>query len=72
MSSAESPFDNRLREEWENPFTGDTRTESFWDLLEAAHARVADAFRLFDAPDFDVECAHRVTHGFDFGGRPNA
>lgn len=66
----ESDFDNREHEVWENPFTGKTSQEGFWDLLararEAAEANIA----LFDCEDFDLSAARKITGELDFSGRP--
>lgn len=66
----ESVFDNRDRRAWENPFTGEVRTESFWDLYDKARSCACAAIPTFDRPGFNVEAARAITHDLDFSGRP--
>lgn len=69
-ASAESAFANKDHNEWTNPFTGDTSTESFWDLYEEALGRVFDAVGLFFSEGFDEEAAERLTGNLNFSGQP--
>ena len=69
-ASAESTFANQGHSEWTNPFTGETSTESFWDLYEEALGRVFDAVDVFFSDDFDEEAAERLTGNLNFSGEP--
>lgn len=69
-ASAKSTFANQGHSEWTNPFTGETSTESFWDLYEEALGRVFDAVDVFFLDDFDEEAAERLTGNLNFSGEP--
>ena len=69
-ASAKSTFANQGHSEWTNPFTGETSTESFWDLYEEALGRVFDAVDVFFSDDFDEEAAERLTGNLNFSGEP--
>ena len=69
-ASADSTFANKDHEPWENPFTGVTSTESFWDLYEEALDRVFDAEERFFAGDFDEQAAEQLTGNLNFSGVP--
>ena len=69
-ASADSDFANQDHRSWENPFTGETSTESFWDLYEDALERVFDAEALFFSQGFDAEGADEITGGLNFSGQP--
>lgn len=69
-AEATSAFDNREHHVWENPFTGEQTTESFWDLFEDAQSRVFDAIELFSSKDFGIEEARELTGGLNFSGCP--
>lgn len=58
-----SPFANHEHRPWVHPGTGETSTESFWDLYEEALGQVFDALAAFFAQDFDREAALALTHG---------
>lgn len=63
-----SPFDNREREPWTDPGTGEVRTESFWDLYEGALARAKELVpRFWTMSRRELEDA---TDGLDFNGAP--
>lgn len=66
----ESAFDNREHDTWENPFTGEMSTASFWDLFEEALEKAEANLAAFDADDFDEAAARRITGDKDFSGRP--
>ncbi len=66
----ESQFDNHDHKTWENPFTGETSQDSFWDLFERALDKAEQNISAFDRSDFDVEAARELTHELDFSGRP--
>ncbi len=70
VETAESAFDNRAREPWENPFTGAVRTAGFWDLYDEALHRAHDGALAFDQASFDAKAAHRLTGDLDFSGEP--
>ena len=63
-------FDNRTHEKWENPFTGEVSTASFWDLFEEALEKAEANLAAFDAEDFDEAAARRITDDKDFSGQP--
>lgn len=66
----ESAFDNRARDVWENPFTGETRTASFQDLYDEALEKAQASIASFDRDGFNLEAARAITHDLDFSGRP--
>ena len=55
---------------WEDPFTGEVRNESFWDLYQAAFDCARDTVQAFDAAQFDEEAAGRITGDVNFRGQP--
>lgn len=63
-----SAFDNHEHLGWRDPFTGETRTDSFADIYRASLARVPEALRAFFADGFDEAAAHRLTGGRNFTG----
>jgi len=65
-----SAFGNLDHKQWENPFTGEASTDSFWDLYEKAQGMVFDAEQLLFSPDFDLSAAERLTGGLNFSGEP--
>ena len=65
-----SQFDNRAHEAWENPFTGEVRTASFWDLFDEALEKAQDNLVAFDEDAFDLAAAQEITHELDFSGEP--
>ena len=65
-----SVFDNADHDSWTNPFTGDVRTTSFWDLFNHAQDVAKDAIAAFDAEGFGLAAAHKLTGDLDFSGRP--
>lgn len=69
-ASADSAFANQSHETWTNPFTGETSTESFWDLYEEALSRVFDAEELFFGDGFDEAAAEELTGNLNFSGMP--
>ena len=66
----ESAFDNRDRKPWENPFTGETSTASFWDLYNEALAKAYDNIHAFDRAGFNLEASRALTGNLDFSGAP--
>lgn len=69
-ASEHSDFANEEHAAWENPFTGEPSTESFWDLYEEALSRVFDAERAFFSPGFGELSAERLTGNLNFSGQP--
>ena len=65
-----SDFDNRLHQGWENPFTGEQRTDGFWDIFDAAQTRAARSIEAFFDESFNRAEAHAITGGVDFSGEP--
>lgn len=65
-----SDFDNRDRLVWENPFTHEKGTASFWDLYDAARARVLPTVAELLAPEFDLAAARELTADLNFEGKP--
>ena len=65
-----SDFDNRDRLVWENPFTHEKSTASFWDLYDAARARVLPTVAELLAPEFDLAAARKLTADLNFEGKP--
>ena len=64
-----SDFDNRVHDEWENPFTGERSRASFWDLWESARERALptiDALLLAD--DLDLPASRALTRDLNFEG----
>ena len=70
VALTESQFDNRAREAWENPFTGDMSTASFWDLFDEALGKAQDNLFAFDEDGFDLAAARAITNERDFSGEP--
>ena len=70
VALTESQFDNRARETWENPFTGDMSTASFWDLFGEALGKAQDNLFAFDEDGFDLAAARAITNERDFSGEP--
>jgi hypothetical protein len=65
-----SVFDNADHDSWTNPFTGDVRTTSFWDLFNHAQDVAKGAIAAFDAEGFGLTAAHKLAGDLDFSGRP--
>lgn len=64
-----SDFDNRERAAWENPFTGASSRESFWDLWDGARERVLPTIdALLRAEDVDIADASAITGDLNFEG----
>ena len=64
-----SDFDNRDHLGWENPFTHERSTKSFWDLFEDARSRVLPTVDELFSAHFDVAAARELTHDLNFEGR---
>ena len=71
-ASETSDFDNRDHRAWENPFTHEVSTASFWDLYDAAHARVLTTLDELLAPELDLEGARALTADLNFEGAPTS
>ncbi|MDO4428989.1 MAG: hypothetical protein Q4B91_05765 [Atopobiaceae bacterium] len=65
-----SDFDNRDHRPWENPFTHEKSTASFWDLYDAARARVLPTVDELFSPDFDLAASRELTADLNFEGNP--
>lgn len=63
-------FDNRDRAPWADPFTGEVRTESFWDIYHAACEEAGERIGTFLGSGFDLEAARRMTGELNFSGEP--
>lgn len=66
----ESKFANHEHRVWENPFTGDMSTDSFWDIYHKALAVAKDNIAAFLDPAFDLDAATKLTGNLDFSGEP--
>ena len=67
--SSDSDFDNRAGNEWIDPFTGEVRKDSFWDLYDHALANVPYALDVFFSPDFNLDTARELTQNLNFAGQ---
>ena len=65
-----SDFDNRDHRPWENPFTHEVSTASFWDLYDGAHARALTTLDELLAPELDLDAARALTADLNFEGDP--
>lgn len=70
VALTESAYDNRAHEAWENPYTGEASTASFWDLYGQALERAEENIAAFERDGFDLEAARSLTGELDFSGRP--
>ena len=70
VALTESIYDNRAHEAWENPYTGEVSTASFWDLYGRALEKAEENIDAFDRDDFDLGAARALTGELDFSGRP--
>lgn len=68
----ESAFDNHAHAAWSNPFTGEVRTASFWDLYDEAQAKARANIAAFDDDAFGLEAARALTGELNFSGKPVA
>lgn len=67
---AETPFANEQGEPWTDPFTGQGRTESFWDLYENARAEALAALATLDDDEFGEAEARQLAADLNFYGEP--
>ena len=65
-----SDFDNRDHRAWENPFTHESSTQGFWDLFDAARARVLPTLDELLTGELDLEAARALTADLNFEGAP--
>lgn len=66
-----SDFDNREHAAWENPFTGEASTASFWDLWDSARERVLPTVdALLRSESIDVVGTSALTADLNFEGAP--
>lgn len=70
IASTECQFDNRDRHAWKNPFTGEVRKASFWDLYDEALARAMRHVPEILETKFSLEEAREVTGERNFSGEP--
>ncbi len=63
-----SRFDNRARDAWTDPFSGETHTESFWDLYNQALEAAVESIELFADAGFDKDGAALITEHRNFSG----
>lgn len=68
-AASTSDFDNREGRPWQNPFDGRVRDEGFWDLYQAALARVPGAVGEFLSLGFDEPRAEALTGNLNFSGQ---
>lgn len=66
----ESAFDNHEHRAWENPFTHEVSSDSFWDRYAAARLRTESALEAFLKDGFDEDAARALTKDLDFSGEP--
>ena len=64
-----SEFDNREHRPWENPFTHEVATTSFWDIYDRAQAKVLATEAELFFRGFDLEAARRLTGDVNFEGQ---
>ena len=67
---SETPFANGNGEPWADPFTGQMRAESFWDLYETARSEALAALATMDDDEFGDEEARRLAADLNFYGEP--
>ncbi len=70
IKATTSQFDNSEHQPWENPFTGRTSTDGFWDIFNRAQGLAVDGIRLAGSDGFDGIRAEEITHNLDFSGAP--
>lgn len=63
-------FENREHQPWENPFTGEIVTLSFWDIYDRTRTLAVQAMKAFDDPQFDEARARQITGDLNFSGEP--
>lgn len=64
----ENDFDNHEHNTWENPFSGEASTKSFWDIFNETLEKARTCIPAIDKDDFDLEDARAITHDLDFSG----
>lgn len=69
-AEATSAFANEGNLPWENPFTRETSTKSFWDIFDESAERAGRELRTLLLPSFDTAAAELLTQGIDFSGKP--
>lgn len=55
---------------WANPFTFEIKTDSFWDLFDAAQDRARKSTETVAAIPANNDLAHTITGGLNFSGKP--
>ncbi|MCL1797747.1 MAG: zinc dependent phospholipase C family protein [Eggerthellaceae bacterium] len=66
----QSIFDNHQNDSWENPFTGEMSTVSFWDLYHSALKKARTNITEIEREDFDLVRAANITNNLNFSGDP--
>ncbi|MEA5020951.1 MAG: peptidase [Gordonibacter sp.] len=66
----ESAYNNHEHQPWEDPYTGEESTDSFWDRYHKALEKSALNIETFDHVSFSLEEARTLTRERDFSGRP--
>ena len=64
----ESDFDNHEHRPWENPFTHEVSTDSFWDLYDKAQKLAIAGIELIDVAEFEREILISLTGNRNFSG----
>lgn len=66
-----SRFDNHEHQEWINPFTGASSTESFADLFKQAQQKAQQTLPCFAEEGLTLKAAQALTQGINFAGMPS-
>ncbi len=66
----QSVFGNHDNQPWENPFTHEISTDSFWDIYLRAQDDAMSAIAAFSSDGFAKKDARRITHSLNFSGKP--
>lgn len=65
-----SVFANESNAPWENPYTHETSTKSFWDIFDEGVRQAGGDLRTLLLPVFDAAAAELLTRGINFSGKP--
>lgn len=63
-------FDNHDHSFWENPYTGEVSTTSFWDIYRKTLIQAPGVLRALDDEGFNTRVAKKITRDLDFSGEP--
>ncbi|MBQ9021492.1 MAG: zinc dependent phospholipase C family protein [Eggerthellaceae bacterium] len=66
----DSWYANSEHKPWANPYTGEIRTDSFWDIYESAIEAAGKAIERFETTNFTLEDARVITREINFSGEP--